>query len=281
MMAKQLKMANIGDQLLSRPELGKIATLDAQMHEISKNEKLSLDQKVKSFEEKLAEFKKLKDMLTHHRHWSVDSSYVKESDLELRVKDILLKLLKEDLLPQQQLKPETATVQRDVTQMPQHQQQGQTDEEMEFVTPGMESSISAPGIELTTSTPIGQKKKKSSRKRQQLFVPPNEHQYIKHILIREGVLEEQDNGDKIQIKAPGDLKPKYYAKDTLEKATNYVFSTVKSEKKPLPQWKNLISLIHQTLAREKNLQGTDGEIPQLGNPASDSHFSNTRLGNYG
>jgi hypothetical protein len=35
------------------------------------------------------------------------------------------------------------------------------------------------------------------------------------------------------------------------------------------------------LREREELQGTDGEIPQLGNPASDSHFSNTRLGNYG
>jgi hypothetical protein len=218
---------------------------------------------VKSFEEKLAEFKKLKDLLTHHGHLSMDNLYVKESDLELKVKDILLKLLEQDLLPHHKKKFGIASMEGDTANIPRQQPHVQTDEEMEFVTPGMESSIIGPGVELSASTPIGQKKGKSSRKKRRLFVPPNEHQYIKHILVREGVMDEHANGDKIQIKAPGDVKPKYYAKDTLEKATNFILSSVKSEKKPLPQWKNLISLIHQTLSREKNFQELLEKYPNL------------------
>jgi hypothetical protein len=195
------------EKLLARPEVHRLTKIDEEMRQVANDNSLPMDKRVRLFEEKLAEFKKVRNYLLTE---GVQMMPEEEKSLEDKVKDVVASML-EGL--------------RDVDQ---------PSEELviddEFKTPTAETPTTK-----TAMTPV------TSRRTQ----PQNKvHDMIKADLQTQGVLFDS-RGNRVKALVRGGTKT--YQWKTLEEAINYLISPNRLETGPHKNWKLLLPLIYDSL----------------------------------
>jgi hypothetical protein len=244
--------------LMTTAEADKIIQLNDEMKSIIQNGSLSTDDRVKKFEQVLAEFRDVQKKIA--RNGGVDLIRNKWSEREKKefremIADVLIEMLKAN------------------------QQQQQTDTVQPQNMPSSEATIQQPDI---PASPVLTPVKKPEEDEAFGFMTPQEdkldspevHNNLVELLKKEGLVI-LDNDDKVAFPVVNDSaggKPKApkFAKSTFDKALNYLLS---DDAKQPPRTDGVISAIYSTIKKSDEIDTVVKKYPNLNKIHSSASMS--------
>lgn len=227
--------------LFVHPKAKRLFVLDKEMNELVRESGLTIDEKVRQFEEKLSEFIKLKDLLIRHGSLLDMNNFGKslEEKIEEKVEEAIKKMLSPTPQPVSDTLDTTKTSTAITTIVPAQQVPNKSD-----TTNAME--IPAGTLSSFRHTDI----------------QPIERVY--ETLSRHGIRPSKDNKSKVEVSVPQSSVKQTYLKKTLDDVVKHFLETSPSERDTSrTQWKNLMSYVYDAMKNESDFGDMLNKYPNL------------------
>jgi hypothetical protein len=228
------------EDLLKRPEVARLQQLDQELKQVANDKSLPIEVKVKRFEQKLAEFRRIKNYLLMEG----TQLHPEEEDghtLEQKVKEILSDLLKHQRSTKT-IDDTSSTEALDATStaLP------DASVHEEFETPKAELS----DVLLSSSTPLSRARIKPQKTHVQAW---------RDKLHKNGLFSVK----KDRIFFHQSDKKEGYTMKTLNDAIDYMFSPVESSSDPPKQLTNVLKYIYEYVTEDADFQELLEKYPNL------------------
>lgn len=218
--------------LFLHPEAKRLYVLNNEMNQLVQDGGLTIDDKVRRFEEKLSEFIKLKESLIRHGSFLDMNNFSQALDekIEQKVEEAIKKTLSQPDADQDSHPSDT-----------------------------MKTSTTPTIIMNNTEIPAG-----LSTTPQQGEGDLQPLQGIYEVLSQHGIGTSTTNKSKIEVSVPESTTKSTYSKKTLDDIVKYFLDpSPRHEDIPRMQWKNLMSYVYHALKNESDFGNMLNNYPNL------------------
>lgn len=223
------------------PEAKRLFALDKEMNQSVRESRLTIDEKVRRFEEKLSEFIKSKDSLIRHGSLLETSNFGQslEEKIEEKVEEAIKKMFSRSTEQVPDTSDTTNTSIASMTNDPAQQ------------VPNISDTTNASDIQTGTASSFPH-----------TDIQPLESMY--ETLSRHGIRQSKANKSKIEVYVPESSTKSTYSKKTLDDVLNHFLDPSPSEEDTSrTQWKNLMSYAYHALKKESDFGDMLNKYPNL------------------